>query len=461
MFIDRLGSTARLKGIALLVATAIACRGEKQTTLLILGEDSSNLQAMKALAPAFEKQMKQAGRDVSVKFEPVSFEDAGERANNDFRTGAGKYDIVLQYNFSLAEFASKDYVYRVSELAPLVPPQLPRAVASSLFENVWKEVGFYYANERKPDLGEVAVGYPFAANTMLLVYNKAMFEDPVTRAAYSRKTGKELVPPSTWGDFKEIAAFMTDPKRGRCGLALQGKADGSWLYYEWVNVLGGFGGSVMQKERGWAGGAEKKIEIGSAPAIEAARYYASLKPYTCGDFFSVDAPSQRELLLNGNVAMGIVWSDYLFDLVQRAASKKVSFGFLPVPGNKSLIGGGSYYVSRKSAHPALAAQFVMFLLDPSNQVELVRHGLCSPVRDVYANPAVQDVPYIAALGQSLARSTYMLEAGPDADLISARLSNALQRIWKGEDAATVLQAAQKSLQGERSELFAARAASQK
>ncbi len=156
--------------------------------------------------------------------------------------------------------------------------------------------------------------------------------------------------------------------------------------------------------------------------------------------------------------MGIVWSDYLFDLVARAAKQNLKMGFAPAPGSKSLIGGGSYYISRKSKNPDIAAQFVMFLLRQENQVEMTKNGLCSPLKSVYSDPKVQSVPYIPALGESLKRATYMLEAGPDSDLISTRLTEALQRIWKGEPPGPVLRETQEKLQRERAELFSKRRA---
>ena len=286
----------------ILAATISACTGSKSIVITVLGEDSSNLQAMKALAPAFEKDMASKGRKVAIAFEPASFEDARDRADQDFRSGSGKYDIVLQYNFSLAEYASKNYVFKARELLPIVPEGLPKQVEDSLFQNVWREVGYYYTNEANHGAGMEAVGYPFAANTMLLVYNRSFFDDSAKKERFLQKYKRELKPPTTWNEFRDVAAFMTDAAKGQCGLALQGK-DGGWLYYEWVNILNGFGGSVMKKDYGGQGGPDQPLEISSHVAQQAAAYYASLRPYTCGDFFSMDAPAQRETLLSGKVAM--------------------------------------------------------------------------------------------------------------------------------------------------------------
>jgi ABC-type glycerol-3-phosphate transport system substrate-binding protein len=212
----------------------------------------------------------------------------------------------------------------------------------------------------------------------------------------------------------------------------------------------------MKKSHGWEGGPDEPILLDSKEAVNAARFYAALKPFACGDFFNTDAPLQTEQLLSGRVAMGLVWSDYLFGLVNAAEARKQAFGFAPAPGGKSLIGGGSYYVNRRSQHPDIAAEFVAYLLRPENQVELAKRGLCSPVRATYANSEVRRLPYTEALGASLERATYMLEAGPDSELVASRITEALQRIWKGERSEAVLPEVQKRLTADRAAVFAQR-----
>lgn len=428
-------------------------RGSEPIVIRVLGEDSSNLRAMQKLAPVFEKELAGRGVSVEIKFEAVSFEDAGDLAFQDFKNRAGKYDIVLQYNFSLADYASNNYVFRTKELAPLVPQGEPEEVEKSLFPKVWREVGWYYAHGSHADQAIEAVGYPFAANTMLLVYNRRFFDDPKIQARYQNAFHKKLEPPATWNDFKQQAAFFTTASDAHCGVALEGKTDG-WLYYEWMNFLYSMGGTVMQKQYGWQGGPEENLQLNTPVAIQAADFYKSLKPYACGDFFNIDAPAQRELLWRGDVPMALMWSDYLFELVQKSTSYKQSFGFAPVPGGRSLIGGGSYYISRQSHHPDIAAQFVFFLLRPKNQVELAKIGLCSPVETIYQDRQVLSaVPYMKALGESLKRASYMLEAGPDSKLISSKIEEALQKLWKGAPTGATLNELQQTLTEERVDLF--------
>ncbi len=222
---------------------------------------------------------------------------------------------------------------------------------------MWKEVGWYYRQGTRSDEAIEPIGYPFAANTMLLVYNKHFFDDPALQRQYRIAYNADLRPAQRWDEFKHQADFFKKFSTAHCGVALEGKTD-AWLYYEWMNFLFGYGGKVMDKKYGWQGNADTNLELNTPVAIEAATAYKALKPDACGDFFNMDAPTQREALLSGNVPMAIMWSDYLFELAHGKAKKGSSFGYAPVPGGKSMIAGGSYYINKLSKHPDFAAQFI-------------------------------------------------------------------------------------------------------
>ena len=113
---------------------------KEKITITVLGENSSNLQAMEALKGEYEKQ-----NNIIIDFKPNTFENAFNKANQDFANKTGKYDIVLQYNFSLSSFVRNNYVYRLSELAKDIPDSL-KSFEKNFFPNAWKEVGFYYQN---------------------------------------------------------------------------------------------------------------------------------------------------------------------------------------------------------------------------------------------------------------------------------------------------------------------------
>lgn len=409
---------------------------QNKQVITVLGENSSNLQAMEAVKSDYEKTT-----PVKIEFKPNTFEDAFNKANQDFANETGLYDIILQYNFSLSSFIRNDYVYNIDELSKDIP-EAQKSFESDLFPNAWQEVGFYYKNPSKPLDGTIKVGYPFAANSMLLVYNKEMFENTENKAAYKKKYNEDLAVPNDWEHYKKAAEFFTNPDKKIFGVCLQGAA-GGWLYYEYCNYLYGMGGTVFKKQRGWEGDVNTPINISSPEAIAATNFYKSLKPYNAGNFTTIDATEQTRLLKNGNIAMGIVWSDYLYSFIFDASGKADNrFGFAPIPGSKSTLAGGSFYINKQSKNPQEAVKYVMSLMQKPTQIALARKGLCSPLKSTYDDPEVQKIPYANALKVSLERGVYMFEAGPESDLVSQTLTNYLQQFW--DDKLTAEQALTKA-----------------
>jgi len=430
----------------------LSCGKDNKITLTVLGENSSNLQAMEALKAKYE-----INEGITIAFKPNTFEDAFNKANSDFANKTGLYDIVLQYNFSLSSFVRNEYVFPIGDLTrDVLSGSLD--FEKQLFQNAWREVGFYYKYPSNPAAGSQKIGYPFASNTMLLVYNKSMFEDPEAASSYKEKYGEDLTAPETWEQFHNIAEFFTQKGQGTdgntYGVCLQG-AEGGWLYYEFCTFLYGMGGKVMDKERGWEGTINTPITLLSDEAIRATEFYKGLRPFNAGNYFTIDAAAQIQILKEGNVAMGFVWSDYLYNFVYDSKGRiDERFAFAPLPGDKSPIAGGCFYINRQSKHPNAAAKYIINLMQPANQIELAQKGLCSPLESTYDDPAVKKIPYSEALRLSLHRGVYMYEAGPDSDLISQIITKHIQQLWNDKvQAEKALSDAQDEIVSERAEVF--------
>lgn len=424
--------TRRLSIITTVVAITIlfqACNGcnnsSKKVTLTVLGENSSNLQSMQALKGDYEQD-----NNIVINYKPNTFEDAYNKANQDFSTKAGQYDIVLQYNFSLSNFVRNKYVYTYDELSNSVSEQ-EKSFETDIFPNAWKEVGYYYKNPNNPSEGMTKIGYPFAANTMLLAYNKQFFEAKENKENYKIKYNKELAVPTTWNEYKQIADFFTNKQKGTYGVCIQG-ATGGWLYYEWCQYLQGFDGKVMNKELGWMSEESTPNTINTEPAKNATNYFMSLKPDNAGGFTNVDGNEQIKIMKDGKVAMCLIWSDYVRGLTYEGEKVDNRFGVAPVPGNKSMLAGGAFFINKQTKYPKEAFKYIVNLLQKDNQVDLMKRGLCSPLKSAYDAPEVQNIPYIPALKQSLERGVYALEAGPDADGISNTITTYIQQVWDGK-----------------------------
>lgn len=413
--------------------------------LVVLGEDSSNLNAIATLAPSYTRQT-----GVGLSFDKSAFDVAYQKANQDLMQGTGLYDILMQYNFSLASFVNNNWVVNLDELQKSDPDLASkRSFESDLFANAWHEIGYY---RKKGQSEEQAIGYPFAANTMLLVYNREHFENPGLKASFKRQFNRELVVPKDWVSFHELAKFFASTNTGIYGVAMEG-APGGWLYYEWATIANGMGGGVMHKDRGWDSDPSVVIKLDTPENVVATNLYVSLKRFNIGDFYSVSGAEQRQIMENGKVAMALMWSDYLWPLVQSPGGAR--FAFAPTPGEHSGLAGGTFFVNRMSRFKKEAAEFIVYVMQKERQVELMKKGLCSPLRSAYSDPTVlAAVPYARALYESLNRGKYFFEAGPDSELIQNVITNWVQKIWRGDiDSATGLRNATADLKDRRAQLF--------
>ncbi len=393
-------------------------------TVVIFGEDSSNLKAYSSLKDEFT-----AKTGIQLKFEGATFEQSVQKADADFRSGRGDYDIVLQYNFSLAAYVRNNYVAKIRDaFSPSVLNNL--RVNEGMFENALRETSFYYSNPQDTKSPPEQFGFPFAANTMLLVYNKDLFENTALRQKFKEATGKELTPPTEWDDYLAVAEFFTKAQPDLKGVCMQGAADG-WLYYELANYLFGMGTGTSTKRYGWE--ENSPLTIATQKNEEVLRYVKRLRAASSGDFFTVGASQQQEIMLQGKTAMALMWSDYVQPLAANPENNKTPrFGFATVPGRVSGLAGGAFYINRKSRHMQAASQFVLFALAPENQTKLIEKGLSSALKTAYTDDVMARVPYARALRDSLERGVFMFEAGSDAEIISSALTTYIQKFIRGE-----------------------------
>ena len=419
-------------------------REEGKPRVLILGEDFSNTSALEHFREADESAL-----NFQLEFVKNTFDVFNQKANQDLANGTGLYDVILHYSSVLSSYAKNRWVLTLAEQKALYP-SADYSFEKDIFPEVWKDSSFYpMTNGGQPE----ALGYPFAANTMVLVYNRQMFDGADRKIAYRNKYGEELVPPTSWPQFRRIAEFFTASDRSTYGIVLQG-ASGSPLYWEWCNFAFGMGGGVMKKHYGWEGASDTPLILDSKETVAATEFYVSLKPFNAGDFFSTGQAEQQELMRTKRIAMAIMWSDSLFALVNGPQGQQ--FGFAPIPGGKSMIGGGTFYVNRHSKHAKESVRYITSVMQKDAQVKLMTQGLTSGLRSAYDAPEVKKLPYADAVRRSLDRGVYMLESGPDAGLISNVIERTVQRIWKGESSAEMeLKAATKEVGDQRNMLFTA------
>lgn len=398
--------------MGIVICFFFSCKDDR--TINIIGEDSSTLAAIKEVKAEFEK-----ANNIIINVNALPYDEALEKSNFDLANGTGKYDLILQYNFALANYVKNDYIVKANDLSLKVDE-------NDIFLNTWKEVGYYYEDVKNKN-GEARFGYPFAANTMLLVYNNELFQNKEYQDKFYEKYKSKLEVPKTWDDFFKTADFFGKINNDLKGICLEG-ADGGWLYYEVIHYLFGMGQGVMNKQYGWQSVAkDKPLVLNSKENIDALNKYLSLKSTNYGSYHDVDMALQVKLMKEGKTAMAFMWSDIVPEMANDSR-----FGYALIPGDKSVIAGGAYFVNKKSKLTKEVADFIQYLYSTDVQVKMLKKGLSSPVKSVYNNPDVQSIPYLGALKQSIERSVYMMEAAEDAEVCNQAITKYVKRAWNGQ-----------------------------
>ena len=180
-----------------------------------------------------------------------------------------------------------------------------------------------------------------------------------------------------------------------------------------------------------------------------------MKAFNKGAYTTVDAAEQVKLMLDGdNVAMALVWSDYLYRFLNKENTYK--YGFAVLPGPDSPIAGGCFYINKDSKHPVEAMKYILYVMQPKVQEKLALQGLCSPLKSTYSSPQVKaKIKYSDALYKSLDRGKYMFEAGVESNLVSEIVTKHIQRLWEDSELTVkeTLRSIKKEIEFERAPLY--------
>lgn len=244
--------------------------------------------------------------------------------------------------------------------------------------------------------------------------------------------------PATWTELAATAQRIQDAERRAgnrdlYGFVFQGKAyEGlSCNALEWIAANGG--GTVVEPDG--------RISINNPRAAQAldmaARWPGTIAPKNVTSFAEEEA---RSVFQGGNAVFMRNWS-YAWDLAQKDGSKirgKVGMTALPKGEggrNASTLGGWQLAVSKYSAHPAEAADLVLFLTSQSMQKKrALLAGSLPTYPALYGDPQMlKDAPWLARFAGVFEGATARPSTvtGAKYNAVSSALWNATQATLSG------------------------------
>lgn len=282
------------------------------------------------------KEFTDQNPDVTISIVPVpygssSYRDKYIQAAN----GGGGPDLLQCDNIWVPQFAAMDIIVPLSDyMGDTVNDYFPGTIEAATFnEKVW--------------------GVPFAADSMILFYNKDMF----------RAAGLDPeMPPTTWEEFRNYSIALRDAGLGAYGLLGGWGGSFEWLPWFWQN-----GGQII--------GSDGKVAFNSPEGMEATKFFLDLLTVDNVVPEAVLTWKAWDELAAGFANQTVAMAQGMAVLYNALDRLEVDFdwGVSLLPGRKeqaNTLGGSHWVINKNSQNADLAYAWIEFISAKEQALDL-------------------------------------------------------------------------------------------
>ena len=163
-------------------------------TIRILGTTEFWDMLIKAVIPDFEKET-----GMTVEFEQIGQSEQMQKARLELSKGSKQYDIVMISSYDNAIYYANGWCENIDALEKSTGVSFNR---DTLIPNVLQSAPCQWEG--------VTYGLPTLVSTNgILLYRKDLIEKQEEKDAFKAKYGYDLVPPTTWDQYYDVAEFFT------------------------------------------------------------------------------------------------------------------------------------------------------------------------------------------------------------------------------------------------------------
>jgi ABC-type glycerol-3-phosphate transport system substrate-binding protein len=324
-----------------------------------------------------------------VNFINVPYDSLYDKLTAEMAAGGSTYDVVTLPGEWIPRFASFLLPFDTFFTSQVKSDLFPALIAEANYN------GNY-------------IGVPAWANCQILFYRKDLFQDPNEKAAFKKKYGYELKPPTNWQQFIDAAVFFTRKDASGnpvlYGTDVKGAAQGIDCEYPLHVLQAGSPGIVLDS----AG----KIIVDNPAHIKALKFYADLHlkyHVSPPSVMEIDWAVAQQLFYQGKTAMTRFWG-HAYRMVPADSKVAGKVGAAPMIAGDAGIASvpGSYYntIPKTTKNLDVARQFVQFAYE-KNALQLGSPlGLVSRKSALAANFDKPGFEHLRALSDTLsARQT--------------------------------------------------------
>ncbi|MDQ0662518.1 multiple sugar transport system substrate-binding protein [Arthrobacter ulcerisalmonis] len=370
--------------------------------------DEANSAAVASLVPQFKEKF---GIDLKIDNQP--YDALQQKVFSEFASSSSYYDIVVvDTPWAPALVQNLEPLSQYLENGALNPDS-PQSNVGDFIPKVFYDTAVYNADSpikrypdptAKPDPSAIknagfdVYGMPVQSNVAVMAYRSDLFNDPVQKANFKAKYGKDLTVPKTWDDYAQVAEFFTQPDKKLYGTTVMAGV-GDWATDDFKTLLASFGGDGTLADQ------DGKPMFDTPEGTQALNYYARLAQsgHVPPGSTSADWGTTAESFGSGLTAMTINYHDLkLGDNV-----KGGTIGYAPVPSAKAAgphFGTWMLSVNKYSKNKEWAYQGISWLTAAEQQTTMTAKSLHPSRTSVFAgiksdNPLA---PFYDTLGKSLA-----------------------------------------------------------
>ena len=226
-------------------------------------------------------------------------------------------------------------------------------------------------------VNNVLYALPSTPSAELLFYRRNLFENSGLIRQYAEETGHQLRPPQTFDEYNHLARFFSrkfnhySPVMYGTNMTL---GSSSLAAKEYLTRFFSRTDSLFDKDG--------KIRLDQPLGIAAMQDMLAIKECV-PQRFSSSRQKSAAMFAEGNIAMSILFSNYVGNALSPDSFISDDIGYVMVPGGNPLIGGGVIGICRYSQQKEAALALIRWLSNDIVSGAMTQLGSVSPCRKVY------------------------------------------------------------------------------
>ncbi|RJP28559.1 MAG: extracellular solute-binding protein [Candidatus Omnitrophota bacterium] len=321
---------------------------------------------------------------IPVEIVKIPWSNFQQTINNVWAQKSDEYDLIVGDSQWLGIAATQGHYV---ELTDLVNP----------IQSNFTDQSILYYSEYPAGSGRY-YGIPCESDALAFAYRKDLFEDSTEQEAFRTRYGRELAPPKTWMEFRDVAEFFTRPPQ-LYGTAISYGKDYDFITMTYEQILWSFGGDFHGP------GFVVDGVINSPVAINALIFLIELLEFNPpgAENFNLDEPGT--IFREGKVATAQLWFTFMPPLISETNPYREQTDYFISPGQVHhyvSLGGQGISLSAYSKNQDQAIQFLAWFAQDETQLAWAEIGGLSASKAVVASEAFKNAaPYNAAFLESL------------------------------------------------------------